>query len=103
MTNNQSDTPLTSISASWPSPERIQHIQFEGCDCAVLAPEEYEALYEHARTLERALSAERAKNARLVADLDNAWEQFRRMRNLLAEAKYGDRLQNQVIAMKEKQ
>ena len=50
--------------------------------------------------LESALSAERAKNARIVADRDNAWEQFRRMRNLLAEAKYGDRLQNQVIAMK---
>lgn len=52
--------------------------------------------YDHARTLERELTAERAKNARIVADRDNAWEQFRRMRNLLAEAKYGDRLQKAV-------
>jgi len=32
-----------------PTPEHAQHIQFEGCDCVVMSPEEYEALYLHAQ------------------------------------------------------
>lgn len=41
----------------YPSPEYAQLIQFEGSTCVVMAPEDYEALYEHARQLERELIA----------------------------------------------
>lgn len=36
---------LTADECAWPHPEHIEHIQFEGRDCVVLAPEEYEALF----------------------------------------------------------
>ncbi len=36
----------------YPSPEYAQRIRFEGNECVVMAPEEYEALYELARRLE---------------------------------------------------
>ena len=39
----------------FPLPVHIEHIVFEGRDCAVLSPEEYETLHEHARTLESQL------------------------------------------------
>lgn len=45
-------TPRTE-SGEWPTPEYAQRIMFEGCDSVVMAPEDYEALYELARTLER--------------------------------------------------
>lgn len=40
----------------YPLPEYTQRIQFEGSECVVIGPEDYEALYEHARALERKLS-----------------------------------------------
>lgn len=52
-----SDTPRTDAAESWGTPQYCEHITFEGCDCAVMPPEEYEALFEHARTLERELAA----------------------------------------------
>lgn len=37
----------------YPHPDHVEHIKFEGCDCVVLAPEDYEALHtESARRLE---------------------------------------------------
>jgi hypothetical protein len=55
---NMSDTPRTDRDdRPYPLPEYTQHIQFEGCDCVVMSPEDYEALYEHARQLERELAA----------------------------------------------
>jgi len=49
-------TPRTDSCVDWPSPEYTQRIQFEGCTCAVMAPEDYEALYKHAQQLERELA-----------------------------------------------
>jgi len=49
-------TPRTDSSGDWPSPEHTQRIQFEGWTCAVMAPEDYEALYKHAQQLERELN-----------------------------------------------
>lgn len=60
-------TPRTDAdNREYPSPEYAQRIQFEGCGCVVMAPEDYEALYEHARTLERELAEanEQLKSAR---------------------------------------
>jgi len=57
------DTPKTATEALEgvaPQPRYIEHIQFEGRDCVVLSPEEYEALWE------RALSA--LSDAQPVAD-----------------------------------
>ena len=38
-----------------PSPEHTQHIQFEGCDCVVMSPEEYESLWNAHKALLSAL------------------------------------------------
>lgn len=49
-----SDTPETDAEdRPYPSPEHAQRIRFEGNECVVMYPEEYEALYEKARKLER--------------------------------------------------
>lgn len=45
--------------SNFPSPDHIQHIQFEGCDSIVLAPEEYESLYNRATQLWELLDAHR--------------------------------------------
>lgn len=37
---------------TWPSPEHAQRIQFEGCECVVASPEEYEALVDRLNRLE---------------------------------------------------
>lgn len=47
--------------AQWPSPEHLQLIQFEGCTVAVIPPEDYEDLFEHARRLGELLAAERLR------------------------------------------
>jgi len=56
-----------------PQPRYIEHIQFEGRDCVVLSPEEYEALWECA------LSA--LPDAQSVAD--EALELLRKLRDYL--------------------
>ena len=49
-----SDTPWTDADdRQYPLPEYAQRIQFEGRECVVMSPEEYEALYRHACQLER--------------------------------------------------
>jgi len=59
------DTPRTdSDDRPYPSPEHAQRIVFEGCECAVMAPEDYEALYNHARQLERELASAKIGAAR---------------------------------------
>jgi len=56
------DTPRTDRDdRPYPSPEHTQRIQFEGCECVVMAPEDYESLYDHARQLERELAARTEK------------------------------------------
>lgn len=55
----QSDTPRTD--ALKLHPDAMQHVLFEGCDYIVIAPEDYETLYEHATSLERELAAKEAK------------------------------------------
>lgn len=65
------DTPKTATEALEgvaPQPRYIEHIQFEGRDCVVLSPEEYEALWE------RALSAQSAQH-------DKAMELLRRIKD----------------------
>lgn len=69
-----SDTPRTD-NEEWPAPKYAQEIVFEGCRCVVMAPEEYEALYEHARTLERELAA-------VTRELDEARAEVERLRLL---------------------
>lgn len=39
------DAALEEAAPEAPHPDYVQHIVFEGCDCVVLAPEDYEALY----------------------------------------------------------
>lgn len=55
---------------TYPLPEYLQLITFEGSECAVLAPEEYEELYQKARRLERERNQARSErdelNARLI-------------------------------------
>lgn len=51
-----SATPITEC-GGWPTPEYTQRITFEGSECAVMAPEDYEALYNSHRTLERRIHA----------------------------------------------
>ncbi len=53
-----SDTPMVDADdRNYPSPEYAQRIRFEGNECVVMYPEEYESLYEKARQLERELNA----------------------------------------------
>jgi len=68
-------TPRTE-SGEWPTPEYAQRIMFEGCDSVVMAPEDYEALYELARTLER-------ENADLRGKLEQAQKDAERYRWVL--------------------
>lgn len=63
-----SDTPRTDEAELWGAPQYAEHITFEGCDCVVMPPEEYEALFEHARTLKRELAAVTAERDALRAD-----------------------------------
>ena len=57
-----SDTPRTDAeNRPYPSPEHAQRIRFEGCECVVMYPQEYEALYERARAFERELAAAMAE------------------------------------------
>lgn len=68
-----SDTPRTDAeSRPYPSPEHAQRIVFEGCQRFVMAPEDYEALYEHARQLERELQDAQARIRQLIAERDSA-------------------------------
>jgi len=61
-------TPETdSDSRPYPLPEHAQRIRFEGCECVVMAPEDYEALYAHARNLERQRDALREALGAIVA------------------------------------
>lgn len=64
-----SDTPrVMSDDRGYPLPEHTQHIVFEGADCVVMAPEDYEALFGVALSLERELTATRQR----VAELEDA-------------------------------
>ncbi len=52
--NSPRPTPETDADTRpYPLPEYAQRIRFEGNECVVVCPEEYEALYEKARKLER--------------------------------------------------
>ena len=79
-----SDTPRTNACQGWPHPHHVEHIRFEGCDVLAVAPEDYEALFEHARTLER----ERDSLSRFVdslwADLCATDREVARLRDLNA-------------------
>lgn len=46
---------VDSDSRSYPSPEQASRILFEGRQCVVMAPEEYEDLYRLARLMEKEL------------------------------------------------
>ena len=59
-----SDAPRTESSAEWPRPDHAQQIWVEGCGCVVMSPEEYQALYDFAKELEREISH---LNERLIA------------------------------------
>lgn len=62
-----SDTPRTDGDyKEWSSPEHLQLIQFEGNTCCVMAPEDYELLFEHAITIDRELAAANDKIRRLI-------------------------------------
>ena len=62
-----SDTPRTDADdRNYPSPEYAQRIRFEGNECVVMHPEEYESLYEKARQLERELNAAKERIGRLI-------------------------------------
>lgn len=75
-----SDTPRTDADCrQYPSPEYAQRIIFEGCECVVLAPEDYESLYEHARTLERELSEMTKERDALRADAERGRYLMREM------------------------
>jgi hypothetical protein len=68
-----SDTPRTDADdRPYPSPDYTQHINFEGCDSVVMPPEEYEALYEHARQLERELSQQKRHTEAVMRTLKDA-------------------------------
>jgi len=59
------DTVTVPEEVSWPTPEHAQHIQFEGCDCVVMSPEEYEELYRYSERLGRDLAAAKEELALL--------------------------------------
>lgn len=51
-----SDAPTPEVDCdirTYPNPEHLELIQFDGCTVGVIAPESYEELYEKARRLER--------------------------------------------------
>lgn len=94
---NERETPETdSDHRPYPLPEHAQRIRFEGCECVVMAPEDYEALYTHARNLERQrdeaiekLTAEsngRAMFARLYSGAVEAGKTVERQRDELLAA-----------------
>lgn len=69
-----SKTPDTdSEDRGYPSPEHAQRIQFEGCECVVMSPEEYESLYGRARQLEIALIELRAWKESSLA-VEREWD-----------------------------
>lgn len=71
------DTPRTDRDdRPYPSPEHAQHIRFEGNDCLVMHPEEYEALYEQSRQLERELAAEKDASEQLEMMANKLHEQL---------------------------
>jgi hypothetical protein len=92
-----SDTPRTDADdRPYPSPDYTQHINFEGCDSVVMPPEEYAALYEHARQLERELASVTKGSLELEEERDELdrelQESDRRANSLereLTEAKIG--------------
>lgn len=64
---------------AWPHPDHAQHIVFEGCDCIVLAPEEYEAIHTALQAAEeRARKAEQELQAHDELSWQKAKEQGRR-------------------------
>lgn len=72
-------TPITE-NGEWPTPKHAQEIVFEGRGCVVMAPEEYEALYESHAKLEREL----AERTEVVSGLHRAIE---RLNVLLEQAR----------------
>lgn len=57
----RTDAPLSETSEDWPRPQYAQEISFEGRGCVVMAPEEYEALFNYAQKLECDLASTRAE------------------------------------------
>lgn len=55
------------MSGIYPSPEHIEHIQFDGRDCVVLSPEDYEEMHFDITRL-------RARVAELTADVESRAE-----------------------------
>lgn len=63
-----SDTPRTDADVAaghYPSPESAERIMFDGTQRVAISPEDYECLFDSARTLERELAAANAKVKRL--------------------------------------
>lgn len=69
---------------SCPSPEHIQHIRFEGCDCVVMSPEEYEALHEYVTKLRAHAAALQAERDAMREDA----ERYRWLRNQYEDRPY---------------
>ena len=73
-----SDTPRTDADdRSYPSPEHAQRIRFEGNECVVMHPEEYESLYEKSRQLERELTAITEERDELLEEVKSLKESIR--------------------------
>lgn len=68
-----SDTPrVMSDDRGYPLPEHTQHIVFEGADCVVMAPEDYEALFGVAMSLEREFNVANTRIAELE-EMESTW------------------------------
>ncbi len=63
---------MTTDPKPYPSPEHCQLIQFEGSTCVVMSPEDYEALFSYAHTLETELAQAQAEAAVMREALENA-------------------------------
>lgn len=70
---NDRPTPITDADErSYPQPEYLQLIQFEGCTVGVIDPEAYMELYGKCHNLERQPAEAREENTRLNKSLSNA-------------------------------
>lgn len=61
--------------SDYPSMVHVQHIEFEGCDCVVMSPEEYGAALADIEAKDHEIDRLRAANARLQAWHDAVVEQ----------------------------
>lgn len=91
-----SDTPRTDADdRSYPSPEHAQRIRFDGNECVVMHPEEYESLYEKSRQLERELNAAK----RRIKWLEDANSLHVDMKNLIETLRNRDERIKRLISI----